>query len=221
MKKIFLFALVFGVLLVACKSEKKQPKQAVVENKVQKSSIEDGVYVAKVATSVLKWTGFKPTESHSGELKVKEGFFEVKEGKLALGKFTLNMESISVTDIPADSKMNGKLVGHLKNVDFFDVENHPTATFEISSVEGTKVKGNLTIKGITKPVEFIAKLSEAGTGIAFSSEPFKIDRTVYNIQYKSKRFFENLADKFIKDEIEISFKVEASKQLLIKNEDSL
>jgi polyisoprenoid-binding protein YceI len=45
---------------------------------------------------------------------------------------------------------------HLKSPDFFDVEKFPTASFESTSVTkggaGLQIAGNLTIKGITKPV---------------------------------------------------------------------
>ncbi|SDW46918.1 YceI-like domain-containing protein [Lutibacter oricola] len=211
MKKIVLLTLVLSMSLLACKTEKKEPKPTVVENKTQVAVVENGVYIANVDASVLKWKGFKPTESHDGEFKLKEGSFEVKEGNLIAGKFTLDMGSITVSDIPADDKFNAKLVGHLKNEDFFNVEKFPVATFVITSVEGSLVKGNLTIKDITKPVAFETKLAKTASGVEFIAEPFKIDRTEFDIQYKSKKFFENLADKFIKDKFEISFKVQASK----------
>lgn len=46
---------------------------------------------------------------------------------------------------------------HLRSVDFFDVENHPTATFNSTKVEPLskdhlRVTGDLTIRGVTKPV---------------------------------------------------------------------
>ena len=46
--------------------------------------------------------------------------------------------------------------GHLKGGDFFDSEKHPQITFEstnYNAAEG-KINGNLSIKGITKPVSF-------------------------------------------------------------------
>lgn len=211
MKKIVLAILMLGITFVACKSEKKESKLEIAENKAQIVLIEDGVYAANVETSTLNWKGFKPTGSHNGVVAIKEGNLTVRNEKVTEGKFTFDMASITVLDIPADDKYNAKLVNHLKSPDFFDVENNPTATFEIIGVEGDKIKGNLIVKEISKPVEFIAKLVETEEGVEFSAEPFKIDRTEYNIQYKSKKFFENIKDKFINDEFEISFKVKASK----------
>jgi len=43
---------------------------------------------------------------------------------------------------------------HLKGVDFFDVENNPAMTFTSTKVTNDALEGNLTIKGITKPVTF-------------------------------------------------------------------
>jgi polyisoprenoid-binding protein YceI len=43
---------------------------------------------------------------------------------------------------------------HLKSADFFDVENNPTMSFTSTEVTEDSLKGDLTIKGITKPVAF-------------------------------------------------------------------
>jgi polyisoprenoid-binding protein YceI len=43
---------------------------------------------------------------------------------------------------------------HLKSPDFFDVENNPAMTFKSTKVTNEALEGNLTIKGITKPVTF-------------------------------------------------------------------
>ena len=44
--------------------------------------------------------------------------------------------------------------GHLKSPDFFDVENNPTMTFTSTKVTPDTLEGDLTIKGVTKPVTF-------------------------------------------------------------------
>jgi len=41
---------------------------------------------------------------------------------------------------------------HLRSADFFDVENHPAMTFTSTSFDGSALVGDLTIKGVTKPV---------------------------------------------------------------------
>lgn len=208
MKKIILL-LVLGVSIIACKNDKKTA--STVEKSAEVVQIPNGTYAANAETSTLNWKGFKPTGSHNGTVVIKEGNLIVSEGKLAGGSFVFDMASIAVSDIPVSESGNAKLVGHLKNVDFFDTENNPTALFEITSVEAAIIKGNLTIKGISKPIEFAAKLIETEAGVELIGDTFKIDRTLYGIEYKSKSIFDNLKDKFIDDEFEISFKVQALK----------
>lgn len=59
-------------------------------------------------------------------------------------------------DVASLTTGNGQRDGHLKSPDFFDVENNPKATFELTSFErqgdDATAVGNLTIRGITKPV---------------------------------------------------------------------
>jgi len=213
MKKLSVFALALSVLFISCKEKAKEEKKEI-EVKTDVQAIADGSYTADIETSVLNWKGFKPTGTHNGTVAIKSGSIEIKGGKLAGGNFVFDMNTIAVLDIPADDEGNGKLKGHLESGDFFAVENNPTATFKITEVtqgENALVKGNLTIKGITKSIEFPAELTTTETGIQLTGAPFKIDRTEYDIQYKSKKFFENLKDKFINDEFEISFEVKASK----------
>ena len=212
MKKLIASVFVLSVLLISCKEKVKEEK--VIEAKPENEKIASAVYNVNLETSVLNWKGFKPTGTHNGTVSVKEGSFEVKEGNLITGKFVFSMNTIEVLDIPKEEEGNGKLVGHLNSGDFFDVENNPTAIFEITDVvngENASIKGDLTVKCITKSIEFPVTLTSSDAGIKLSGATFKIDRTDFDIQYKSKKFFDNLKDKFINDEFEISFEVNASK----------
>jgi len=207
MKKLITSIFVLSILFISCKEKAKEEKATEVQPEI----IASAVYNVNPETSVLNWKGFKPTGTHNGTVSIKEGSFEVKEGNLVAGKFVFDMNSITVLDIPVEKEGNGKLVGHLKSGDFFDVENNETATFEITNNDNSVIKGNLTVKGITKSIEFPATLTTTDAGIKLSGETFKIDRTDFDIQYKSQKFFDNLKDKFINDEFEISFEVNASK----------
>ena len=211
MKKLMLSILVLSIVLISCKNEK--PKE-VVETKpvVEAVNIEDGAYIANVDQSTLEWKGFKPTGFHNGTVAIKEGGFTVANGNLTAGSFVFDMAAITVLDIPADDDGNAKLVKHLAGADFFDVEKFATATFTITEVTNANlVKGDLTIKGITKSIEFPVTLTTTETGLVMEGATFKIDRTEFKIEYKSQKFFDDLKDKFINDEFEISFKVVAAK----------
>jgi polyisoprenoid-binding protein YceI len=78
----------------------------------------------------------------------------------------------SVTaDIAVDSinTNNEQRDGHIKSADFFDVENHPTATFSSTGVrtngDNYVVDGELTLKGVTKPVSLDLEFNGVNPGM--------------------------------------------------------
>ncbi|MCO6499984.1 MAG: YceI family protein [Vicingus serpentipes] len=161
--------------------------------------------------SSVEWIGKKVAGAHNGTIKIKEGKLHLHDGNLERGTVVMDMTSIVCLDLEGEWK--GKLEKHLKNEDFFDVANHKTAILSIISVklqEGNKytVAGNLTIKGITKPIEFPATI-EVRDGKLGAYAEVKVDRTLYDIKYGSGKFFEGLGDKAIEDEFTIKFKVSA------------
>lgn len=161
--------------------------------------------------SNVDWIGKKVTGQHTGTINIKEGNLHLHDGNLSTGKVVIDMSSISCTD--TEGEWGQKLVSHLNSADFFDVENHKTATLEITStkkIEGNKytVSGNLTIKGITKPIIFESTIEIKDGKLAAYAE-VKVDRTLYDIKYGSGKFFEGLGDKMIDDEFIVKFKIAA------------
>jgi len=165
--------------------------------------------------ATINWKGFKPTGEHYGTINLKDGQFITKNNQITGGEFTIDMNSIVNLDMDATSEWNTKLVNHLKGEDFFDVKTFPTATFKITSIQkkGDKVfvKGDLTIKDKTNSIEFLAMVKIENNQFIFNSETFKIDRAKWDIKYKSKSFFSDLADQFIYDDMEISISVSIKK----------
>ena len=195
------------------KKKKRKTEEAKKEVKeVVKKEVENKGNV-DVDNSTVLWKGFKPTGSHNGSVALKSGNIVVENGNVKSGDFTINMASIKVLDIPADKAGNGDLVGHLTSADFFDVAKYPTAKFVVTSSEvkdgKVMVTGDLTIKDVTKSVTIPATVSEAGGVVNFNSDVFKINRADFNVKYGSKSFFDNLKDKFINDDMEMSFSVMA------------
>jgi len=168
---------------------------------------------ADTDNSVLNWKGFKPTGDHYGTVTIKKGFFTVKDEQVVSGEFEIDMTSIIDLDMDADSEYNTKLVNHLKSEDFFSVEKYPVASFKISKTETkgdkTLITGDLSIKGKTHSVSFLASVKNEGANLQVKSETFKIDRSKWDVKYQSKSFFADLGDKFIYDDIELSFEVTA------------
>lgn len=156
---------------------------------------------AKVNTakSEITWLGKKVTGEHSGKISLKSGELDTDDKAINGGQFVVDMNSITCTDL-TDPEWNGKLVGHLKNDDFFGVEKFPVAKLVITKkavFNGNKatVTGNLTIKEKTNPVTF----EVTKNGNSYKAE-ITVDRSKYDVRYGSKSFFDNLGDKTIYDE---------------------
>ena len=181
-----------------------------------------GTYEFDSSKSKIRWTGRKVTGAHSGEVSIKSGNFSMGEdGLISSGMITLDMNSITVTDIK-DAKSNADLVGHLKADDFFGVDAHPEASYKITSSEllqstngvktNFKVTGDLTIKGITKSAtaKLVAVQSKNIKGNVSIAGAIKFDRTDYGIKYKSGKFFDALGDKVINDEVTLQVSLVAN-----------
>ena len=156
-----------------------------------------------VEKSSIKWVGKKVTGQHDGTINFGSGTLVFDGKKLKGGSFEVNMTSIAVSDLEA-GKGKEKLDGHLKADDFFGTEKFPTAKLNFKKVVAKSanvytVTGDLTIKGITKPITFVIAV-KGNTAVA----KLNVDRTKYDIKYKSKNFFENLGDNVINDEFELT-----------------
>ncbi len=168
-----------------------------------------------ILKSKVTWKGNKLIGSHDGVLSLKKGHIIVDGDDIMSGEFILNMSSIENKDMLNSPKEKDKLEGHLKSADFFNVSKYPVGTFKITSSEKnasmTIVNGELTIKGLSAPVIIPAKISKK-ENIYFATANLKIDRTLWGIQYNSKKFFDplKLGDKLIYDDIEIGLYIEAS-----------
>lgn len=155
-----------------------------------------------IATSSVEWVGKKLAGQHNGTVNFKDGVLVLKGGKLKGGKFTLDMTSITATDISGEHLE--KLNGHLKSEDFFGTEKFPTATLVFTKIKNKSaniytVTADLTIKGITKPVVFDITVDQNSATTAFN-----VDRTKYGIKFNSKSFFDSLGDRVIADEFELA-----------------
>ncbi len=92
---------------------------------------------------------------HMAVSKVR-GRFSTFSGTLVLAEDPADSKASVTIDATSVDTRDENRDGHLKTNDFFDVENHPTWTFESTSIKPDgadfKVDGDLTIRGVTKPV---------------------------------------------------------------------
>ncbi len=151
--------------------------------------------------STITWKAYKVTGSHTGTVDLQSGALIFDGDKLSGGEFVVDMPTLVSTDLEGEYK--GKLEGHLKSDDFFGVATHPTARLVFTAVKASgknsyDVTGDLTIKGITKPVTF--DVSVYGSK---ATATLKVDRANYDVKYGSGSFFENLGDKTIYDEFDL------------------
>ncbi len=206
-------------MLAGCNQGPKGTKAETAEAKETSATAGEKIAV-DLEASVVEWSGSKPTGTHHGTVKLSDGFFTVADGEVTGGQFVIDLTSIVDEDI-TDPEMNARLVGHLKSEDFFHVDSFPSAEFVITSIamkegltamEGEfqpthEITGNLTMKGITRSVTFTGKINRDGETITGESNSFTIDRTEWNVNYGSRKIFDNLKDQFIHDEMGLRIKV--------------
>lgn len=148
--------------------------------------------------SVVQWTGKKIGGSHNGEIKLKSGYLEFKNGQIVGGEVAIDMNTITNTDLE-NEEFNQKLVSHLKSDDFFGTDKYPTSTFVVHKATKFKagkatVSGVLTIKENAEEISFeVVKKGEKYLA------KIEIDRSKFNVRYGSNSFFDNLGDKAIND----------------------
>jgi polyisoprenoid-binding protein YceI len=157
--------------------------------------------------SNINWVGRKVTGAHNGTISVKDGELVLTNGQLTGGKFIIDTTSIKILDI-TDPATNAQFAGHLASDDFFSIDKHPEASLEITSVSGNHVEGNLTIKSITHPVAFDATVNVDGNTLTATGK-LVIDRTKYEMKFRSGNFFKDLGDNLIYNDFEINVSVTA------------
>ena len=228
----FKFSALLGVILFlgACTDAPESDKAETTDAVNVDQTVAGAAYTVNTNESKIEWIGTKVSGYHEGEIKLKDGQLMVSENNLVGGNFVIDMPTIAVTGPEdVDEESNQKLLGLLKSADFFEVEKHPEATFEITSVTpftGTvqdsadarqasiseykvtdpthTISGNLTIKGITKNVTFPAKVSVTDNSVDALAK-FNVDRTQWNVVYPGK------TDDLIRNDIHFGIKVKATK----------
>ena len=91
------------------------------------------------------------------------------------------------------------------------MKDFPTASFVFKRFDGKNLIGDLTIKGKTKEVSFPATVTITDNEVSIVSQPFKINRVDFGVNYGSKSVFDDLKDKFINDDVELVVKAKATK----------
>ncbi|HTF16768.1 MAG TPA: YceI family protein [Chryseolinea sp.] len=207
--------LIIAPLFFGCRGPvKEENKNSATASSVSLRHVASEKYIIDTKESVLTWEGsmvFGFEEEHIGYVYTSKGELMIEKGQLVEGTVEVDMNTIEYKD----KESKNTPVKHLKSPDYFDVEKFPISTFSITKVAyavggNIKVTGNLTIKGITNPVTFPAKI-EVKDGIVKANGKVVIDRTQWGIRYRSGKFYDNLADQAVSDDIEIRMRIVAKK----------
>ncbi|WEK37665.1 MAG: YceI family protein [Candidatus Pseudobacter hemicellulosilyticus] len=171
---------------------------------------------------------WKIDTSHSEvTFKVKHLVISSVTGKFKSFEGTVDADNEDFTDgriqfsaaIDSVETGNEQRDGHLKSADFFDAASHPNLTFvskEVLSEGGGDytVKGDLTIKGVTKPVELDVEFGGIqkdfyGNTVAGFEITGKINRQDFGLTWSAVTETGGIV---VSDEVKLFINVEAIKQ---------
>lgn len=190
MNRICIFFSAVALFLGSCVSN-PEGKKAQTTEAAEVKEVSGNELLLNTSDSKLRWEGNKVTGRHYGEVQIKSGSIVLdSEQLLTGGSFIIDLHSIDVHDLEGEYK--DMLTDHLKSDDFFDVENHPNATFEITAVApGAEenhllVSGNLTIRGVTKNITFDAMVKESTIETFIAEADFNIEREDFGVSFKGK-----------------------------------
>lgn len=222
MKKTFLIGLA-ALFFAACSSNTQV--EAVEAGEVAEAEETALTLTVDSDASSLTWVGSKLLgKSHNGTIAISGGSVSVENGMMIAGNFTTDMTTIKNNDLPEEGEYNqAKLVGHLMSNDFFNVEQYPTSTFQITSVNASpddkgnthNISGNLTIRDVTKEITFPAKVTITENGLEATAD-FSINRMDWGVNWDKEAvdgFIDGVVkkgkDDFVKNEVALSIKLVA------------
>ena len=159
--KTFARSAAAGVLALALIGGGVTAQTATTQNPVE---VQAGTYKLDASHGKITWS-----VKHLG-FSTYVGQFTNVSADLTIDPANPSASTLSATvpiaDVSAD---NEGLKGHLQTPDFFDATQFPTATFKATSIVVDKddaseadVTGDLTIRGVTRPVTLEVKFNQAG-----------------------------------------------------------
>ncbi len=166
-----------------------------------------GQYQVDPAASSITWKGSKVGGAHAGTVSLKNGNLLFSEDGLTGGSFEIDMTTIKTTDL--EGRQKKRVDQHLLSKDFFYAKLFPAAKLEIANVENSSQDGaynvtaDLSVKEISKKITFTAYIDHRGNK-ATAKADIVFDRSDYDVKYRSGSFSENLGDKLIHDDVEVS-----------------
>jgi polyisoprenoid-binding protein YceI len=217
MKKITyaISALTLTLFFAACgggATENEATTEETTEMEATEEAGPSGTYVLSPEESQLAWAGSMlkiggvSLYGHNGTINFEKGKMSLENGTITGGTIIVDMSTITPLD-DGYSEENPKenLIGHLSSPDFFAVDSFPTATYVITGMEGDKIMGDMTIRGITHNETIEGVTMETMEGKVKATGKMVLDRQKYNVSWSNPA-----EDKVLSDDLDLEFTVVAS-----------
>ncbi|MEQ9307771.1 MAG: YceI family protein [Marinoscillum sp.] len=203
------------IILLGCDTQKGTSVEASEAQQVDPLAGAEKIQI-DTALSIITWIGSRPSRQHNGIIGLNDGFVAISGGALVGARVSIDLSSITVMDLQPDEDQHAKLKNHLMSNDFFDVDNHPIGTFEVTEVvnydsvmlstDKTEFSSEYTPARLSdfmvkNPTHFISgnlTLRGVSKNITFPAEvkingnavkaeaKFNIDRTDWNLNYDNE-----------------------------------
>jgi polyisoprenoid-binding protein YceI len=146
-------------------------------------------YQLDTKKSKILWNTGKLMGGHRGYFLFNSGSLQYSAtGEPLSGHFSMDMNSIRSIDNPEEANRQ-KVDANLRKPDFFASDQYPASVINVRKIARIgnsityKVTGELTIKGITNPVDFIATIDMKGN-TTYITANVDISRQLWNIDSK-------------------------------------
>lgn len=218
MKKFITFSTAALLFVTAFSCKNDVAKNGGATAQVERNTGIAAIYeTGTTGINTIQWIATKVVGKHNGTIKISKGRLNLVGDVLTTGDFDIDMNSIYVTDLNGGEK--AELEGHLKDGDFFETNKFPTGRFVITRTERTGEKeantynifGDLTLKGVTKPIQFPANVAFKDSVVVAQSSVFSINRTEFGITYSSG-LLGVAKDKLIHDDITLLVTMTATRK---------
>ena len=170
-------------------------------------------WMVDTENSTIQWEGGTSgaqVYSHSGTIDIKEGKLMSEGAALTGGSFIVDMTTINPTDENySEEHPASDLIGHLTTGDFFAVEEHPTAMFEIASFDASSntITGTLTIRGNSNEETIeVSSMEMMEDGSMKATGKLVFDRQKYDVAWEHY-----LKDVALSDDITLDITLAAKK----------
>ena len=215
---IIILIIVAYILLVKTTKTDTTVEQAPDQNIIKTRINGSGLYTFDPSLSSIEWQGRKTFIENwvdSGVVNLKSGNITLDNNTISNTNIIVDMSSIKANKTGANSGED-KLSTHLKSADFFNIEEFPISQFALTGIvkneelDSYTIKGDLTIKNITKSIEFPSVIYMSDNSIYLQAD-IPIDRSLFDVRFGSPSFFNDIGNQAIDNIFNLKIKLVATK----------